>query len=136
MLISLLEMKHIFWSALIVLLSSVGLHAQIKLKGIDAYNNVRVQITLHPNGSYTLEESYLDGSYWKDEGTWQGDQNQARLFSSKKSKREHNYLRFKPKKKFDGETFELNGETASFSIRSGKGSNKYYKELKWRKSAS
>lgn len=136
LLISILEMKQVIWSFLLVLLSQTGLEAQIKVKGIDDYNNVRVQLTLHPNGEYTLEETYLDGSFWNDRGKWKQTTNQISLFSSSKSKREHNYLRFKSRKKFNGDTFDLQGEQFIFNPTSSSSSNKHYKELKWHKATN
>ena len=117
----------LFWLQLF----SAKAEAQLKFKALDSYDNVRVEVTLFSNGEYVLEESFLDGSYLKDTGIWKQNGSFLKLYSNKKTKREHSSLRFKARKKFKGEKLKIVDEKILFQPGLKRGSTKYFKSYRW-----
>jgi hypothetical protein len=105
--------------------------AQMVLKAYDAYGNNRIELVLMENGTYSLNERFLDGSFIRDTGRWEKKSEIITFYSSGKANREHAYLQFKKQKKLNGEKIQLNNGQALFVSKSSRSVTKYYKEFKW-----
>ena len=105
--------------------------AQMVLKAYDAYGNNRIELVLMENGTYSLNERFLDGSFVRDTGRWEKKSETITFYSSGKANREHAYLQFKKQKKLNGEKIKVNNGQAQFVSKSSRSVTKYYKEFKW-----
>ena len=101
------------------------------LKAYDAYGNNRIELVLMENGTYSLNERFLDGSFLRDTGRWEKKSEIITFYSSGKANREHAYLQFKKQKKLNGEKIKVNNGQAEFVSKSSGSVTKYYKEFKW-----
>lgn len=110
-------------------MSFVNPQNQETYEAYDEYKNVVFTLVLHPAKTYTFNESFLDGSVWKDEGSWVQNGDQLSLTSAQKSKREHNYLKFKSSVKFKGDTFKIVGDTLVYEGKGNQKVNNYFKKL-------
>lgn len=130
-----LKIKRITFLLFTVLfLSFTSDHSHEAYEAVDNYKNVVFTLELHKDNTYYFEENFLDGSVWKDEGTWVMKNELICLKSLGKSKREHNYLKYDKAVRFKGDEFRVSGDTLFYE---GKGNfklNDYFKKLFIRKS--
>jgi|GEM_PF-7122854 len=105
--------------------------AQMVLKAYDAYGNNRIELVLMENGTYSLNERFLDGSFIRDTGRWEKRSEILTFYSTGKATREHAYIQFKKQKKLNGEKIQVNNGQAQFVSKSSRSVTKHYKEFKW-----
>lgn len=105
--------------------------AQMKFKALDSYDNVRVEVTLSNNGEYVYEERFLDGSHLRDSGFWKRQGNYLKFYSNNRSRREHGSIRYKARKKFKGETFEIKEQELHFVPKLKRAGSNYFKGYRW-----
>ena len=105
--------------------------AQMVLKAYDAYGNNRIELVLMENGTYSLNERFLDGSFIRDSGRWEKKSEILTFYSIGKATREHAYIQFKKQKKLNGEKILVNNGQAQFVAKSSRSVTKHYKEFKW-----
>lgn len=113
----------------LVNLSFVNYEHNHTYKAYDDYQNMVFTLVLHKDNTYAFEEKFLDGSVCKDEGTWTQAGEQLCLKSAKKSKREHNYLKFKKAIKFKGDTFRMVDDTLVYEGKGNSKMNSHFKNL-------
>ncbi len=113
----------------LVNLSFVNAQGPDTYEAYDEYKNLVFTLVLQPDKTYTFNENFLDGSVWKDEGTWVQIREQRLLTSSKKTKRAHNYLTFKSSFKFKGDAFKVVGDTLVYAGKGNQKANDYFKKL-------
>lgn len=124
-------MKSLTLSLVILIASAESLYAQVKLKAFDSYGNTMVELLLLDDGTFKLNERFLDGSTLKDEGIWTRKGAEIVLMSPNKSTREHALMEFKKEKKFNGERMLLKEGAVQFQGKWKRRSTAYFKEYKW-----
>jgi hypothetical protein len=113
-----------------LLATAFDLPAQTKkYLATDEYRNEVFTLELRSDQSYRLEERYLDGSIWVDEGSWEREGNEIKLRSFKKTARKHNFLTFKPTYKFKGDVFKLVNGQLQYGTKGQQKLNGHYREL-------
>lgn len=114
---------------MLVNLSFVNAQGPETYEAFDEYKKMVFTLVLHPDKTYTFNENFLDGSIWKDAGTWFQKGDQRLLTSTQKTKRVHNYLKFNSSFKFRGDAFKVVGETLVYEGEGNQKQNSDFKKL-------
>lgn len=122
--------KRIGFSLVVLLSLSFTANTQIgAYEAVDEYRNLVFVLHLNKDNTYVFQEKYLDGSIWEDEGEWQQKGEKLKLTSFRKTKREHNYLKFSKTYKFKGDEFLIVGDTLKYGGQGNQKLNDYFKRL-------
>ncbi len=98
-------------------------------EALDSYKNIVFVLNLNKDNTFIFQEKFLDGSVWTDEGKWFKNGDKIKLTSLRKTKREHNYLKFDKAYKFKGDEFVIAGDTLKYVGRGNQQLNDYLRKL-------